>query len=127
VSLPKGSRLIVRANDAYAKVLPDAWYVEIGDENGRIARSIAFPNTNNAPVEGVIPSGNATVIVRYFDGLYRFPSLVNVQFESVAVPPPPVIPKTILENPIIVIYSASWATLIAIIVVVFWLHKRRKQ
>jgi len=127
VSLPKGSRLIVRASDVYAKTYPDAWYVEIGDENGRITRSIAFPNTNNAPVEGVIPSGNATVTVRYFDGLYRFPSQVNVQFESVAVQPPPVIPKTILENPIIVIYSASWATLIAIIVVVFWLHKRRKQ
>ena len=127
VSLPKGSRLIVKASDAYAKVYPDAWYVEIGDENERIARSIAFPNTNNAPVEGVIPSGNATVIVRYFDGLYRFPAHVNMQFESAAVQPPPVIPKAILENPIIVIYSASWATLIAIIVVIFWLHKRRKQ
>ncbi len=127
VAIPSGSRLIVRASDAYAKVYPDAWYVEIGDENGRITRSIAFPNTNNAPVEGVIPSGNATVIVRYFDGLYRFPSQVNVQFESAAVQPLPVIPKTILENPIIVIYSASWATLIAIIVVVFWLHKRRKR
>jgi hypothetical protein len=127
VALPAGSRLIVKASDAYAKVYPDAWYVELGDENGRITRSIAFPNTNNAPVEGVIPSGNATVIVRYFDGLYRFPSLVNVQFESAAVQPPPVIPKDILENPIIVIYSASWATLIAIIVVIFWLHKWRKQ
>jgi len=127
VSLPKGSRLIVKASDAYAKVYPDAWYVEIGDENERITRSIAFPNTNNAPVEGVIPSGNATVIVRYFDGLYRFPAQVNMQFESATVQPPPVIPKAILENPIIVIYSASWATLIAIIVVIFWLHKRRKQ
>ena len=127
VSLPKGSRLIVKASDAYAKVYPDAWYVEIGDENERITRSIVFPNTNNAPVEGVILSGNATVIVRYFDGLSRFPAQVNMQFESAAVQPPPVIPKAILENPIIVIYSASWATLIAIIVVIFWLHKRRKQ
>ena len=127
VSLPKGSRLIVKASDAYAKVYPDAWYVEIGDENERITRSIVFPNTNNAPVEGVILSGNATVIVRYFDGLSRFRAQVNMQFESAAVQPPPVIPKAILENPIIVIYSASWATLIAIIVVIFWLHKRRKQ
>jgi hypothetical protein len=101
--------------------------VELADEKGRITRSVAFPNTNNAPVEGVIPSGNATVIVRYFDGPARFPSQVSVQFESVAVKVPPVIPTSILEYPIIVIYSASWATLIAIIVVIFWLHKRRKQ
>jgi hypothetical protein len=127
VSLPKGSRLTVRTDDAYARVLPDAWYVEIGDENGWITRAIAFPNTNNAPVSAVIPSGNATVTVRYFDGMYRFPAQVNVQFESAAVQPPPIVPQTILENPIIVIYSASWATLVAIIVVVFWVHKQRKQ
>jgi len=127
VALPAGSRLVVRASDAYASAYPDSWYVELADEKGRITRSVAFPNTNNAPVESVIPSGNATVIVRYFDGPARFPSQVSVQFESVAVKLPPVIPTSILEYPIIVIYSASWATLIAIIVVIFWLHKRRKQ
>jgi len=127
VALPAGSRLIVRASDLYATTYPDAWYVELADENGRITRSIAFPNTNNAPVEGVIPSGNATVLVRYFDGPARFPSQVGVTFESVAVPVPPIIPTNILENPIIVIYSASWATLIAIIIVIFWLHKQREK
>jgi len=130
VALPAGSRLIVKASDLYATTYPDAWYVELADENGRITRSIAFPNTNNAPVEGVIPSGNATVLVRYFDGPARFPSQVSVTFESgvPAVPvPPSIIPKNILENPIIVIYSASWATLIAIIIVILWLHKRREK
>ncbi len=36
-------------------------------------------------------------------------------------------PKAILENPIIVIYSASWATLIALIVVIVWAHTRRNK
>ncbi|MGB9175317.1 MAG: hypothetical protein WCB46_01090, partial [Methanoregula sp.] len=34
--------------------------------------------------------------------------------------------KNILENPIIVIYSASWATLVAILLVIIWLHRRKK-
>jgi hypothetical protein len=52
VALPAGSRLIVRASDQYATTYPDAWYVELADENGRITRAIAFPNTNNAPEIG---------------------------------------------------------------------------
>jgi hypothetical protein len=129
VTLPPGSTLIVRAEDAYSKLYPDAWYIEIGDIHGRITRSIAFPNTINAPVEGIIPSGNATVLVRYFDGKERFPARVIVQFESVTPPPRQmqIVPPDILANPIIVIYTASWATLIALIVVIFWLHKRKSQ
>jgi hypothetical protein len=127
VTLPRGSTLVVKGRDFYSMSYPDAWYIEIGDENGRITRSIAFPNTNNAPVKGVVPSGNATVRVRYFDGKERFPARVAIQFESIAPPPPPVVPPTILNYPIIVIYSASWATLVAIILVVFWLHRRRKE
>ncbi|MDD3136835.1 MAG: LamG domain-containing protein [Methanoregula sp.] len=129
VSLPAGARLIVRATDRYATSNPDAWYVELSDENGRITRSIAFPNTNNAPTEGVVPSGNATVLVRYFDGTARFPSQMSLQFDSVAptVTAQSFIPANILVNPIIVIYSASWATVIAVVIVILWLHKRRKQ
>jgi hypothetical protein len=37
------------------------------------------------------------------------------------------IPRNILANPSIVIYSASWATLIAVLVVVIWLHRRRTK
>jgi hypothetical protein len=128
VTLPPGSMLIVKAHDFYSVSYPDAWYIEISDEkNGRITRSIAFPNRNNAPLKGDIPSGNATVLVRYFNGKERFPSKVSIDFESVS-PPPPVAPRqTILNYPIIVIYSASWATLVAIILVIFWLHRRRKK
>lgn len=127
VHVPAGSRLIVNARDAYGKEYPDAWYVELMDESGRITRSVAFPNTNNAPVTGIIPSGNATVLVRYFDGPLRFPSQVDLRFEAEHQEKPLVIPQKIVVNPIIVIYTASWATLIAIIVVILWLHKRRRQ
>ena len=123
-----GSKLIVKIRDTYSQVNPDAWYVEIADEKGRIDRSIAFPNTNNAPVEGIIPSGNATVTIRYFDGKERFPATAVVQFTCLPPPPaPPQPPQNILANPIIVIYSASWATLIALVLVILWLHQRRKD
>jgi hypothetical protein len=127
ITLPPGSTLVVKGRDFYSMSYPDAWYIEIADENGRITRSIAFPNTNNAPVKGVVPSGNATVRVRYFDGKERFPAQVAIQFESITPPPPPIASPTILNYPIIVIYSASWATLIAIILVMIWLHRRKKQ
>jgi len=127
VTLPPGSTLVVKGRDFYSTSYPDAWYIEIGDENGRITRSIVFPNTNNAPVKGVVPSGNATVRVRYFDGKETFPARVAIQFESSTPPPPPIAPPTILNYPIIVIYSASWATLVAIILVMVWLHRRRKE
>ena len=127
VTLPPGSTLVVRARDFYSTSYPDAWYIELSDEKGRITRSIAFPNTNNAPVKGVVPSGNATVRVKYFDGKERFPAKVAIQFESIAPPPPPIAPQTILNYPIIVIYSVSWGTLIAIVLVMVWLHRRRKE
>jgi hypothetical protein len=127
VTLPPGSTLVVTGKDLYSKSYPDSWYIEIADETGRITRTIIFPNTNNAPLKGVIPSGNATVYVKYFDGVGTFPATVSIQFESVAPPPPPVTPPTILNYPIIVIYSASWATLIAIILVIVWLHRRKQE
>ncbi len=129
VTLPPGSTLVVKAHDFYSLSYPDAWYIEIADEKiGRVTRSIAFPNRNNAPLKGDIPSGNATVFVRYFNGTGRFPSKVAVDFESVVSPPPQATPqRTILNYPIIVIYSASWATLGAIILVIVWLHRRRKK
>jgi len=127
VTLPPGSTLIVRVRDFYSASYPDAWYIEITDENGRITRSVSFPNTNNAPLKGVIPSGNATVLIKYFDGNGRFPAKAAVSFESVDSPPQPVPQKTIFNYPIIVIYSVSWATLIAIILVMVWLHRRKKQ
>jgi hypothetical protein len=129
VTLPAGSKLIVSARDLFAKASPDAWYIEIGDEHNRITRTIAFPNTNNAPAEGMIPSGNATVTIRYFDGKERFPARVAVQFESSApkAGPQPFNPQYMFANPIIIIYSASWATLIALILVVVWLHRRKKE
>ena len=127
VTLPPGSTLVVRAEDFYSVSYPDAWYIELSDEKGRITRSIAFPNTNNAPVKGVVPSGNATVRIKYFDGKERFPAKVAIQFESIAPPPLPPAPQTILNYPIIVIYSASWATLIAIILVMVWLHRRKQR
>ena len=127
VSVPPGSELVVTARDRYSQAYPDAWYVEIADGNQRVDRSIAFPNTNNAPVEGVIPSGEANVTIRYYDGKYRFPASVDVEFRCIESPmrPQEIIPKGILSNPGIVIYSASWATLIAVLVVVIWLHRRK--
>ncbi|MGB7789111.1 LamG domain-containing protein [Methanoregula sp.] len=129
VSVPPGSRLVVGADDRYSTTSPDSWYIEIADSRGRIDRSVAFPNTHNTPIEGVIPSGNATVTVHYFDGTYRFPVSVAVWFQSVPAPqlPPIIIPQNILTNPIIAIYSASWATLIAVLLVVIWLHRRRSE
>jgi hypothetical protein len=127
VTMPPGSTLVVNAKDFYSTSYPDAWYIEIGNQSGRITRSIAFPNTHNAPVKGIVPSGDATVRVRYFDGLGKFPARVALQFESITPPPPPIVPPTILNYPIIVIYSASWATLVAIILVIFWLHQRKKE
>ncbi len=128
VSVPPGSELVVIAGDRYSQASPDAWYVEIADGNQRVDRSIAFPNTNNAPVKGIIPSGTANVSIHYFDGKYRFPASVRVEFTCVSPPlvrPQEIIPKNILSNPGIVIYSASWATLIAVLVVVIWLHRRK--
>lgn len=127
VSLQPGSVLSVQAYDSYMKAYPDAWYLEIADEQGRPARTIAFPNRNNAPAEAMLPSGNATVTVRYFSGDEQFPAKVLLRLESLPpVPPRQVEPKNILENPIIVIYSASWATLVAILLVMIWLHRRKK-
>jgi hypothetical protein len=127
VSVPPGSRLVVGADDLYPLANPDSWYIEIADAHGRIDRSVAFPNTHNTPIEGVIPSGNATVMIRYFDGKYRFPASVSVWFQTLQAPlvPTVIAPQNILANPIIVIYSASWATLIAVMFVVIWLHRRR--
>jgi hypothetical protein len=129
LTMQPGSKLIVRASDLFSQAYPDSWYVEITDEKGRIDRAIAFPNTNNAPVEGVVPTGNATVTVRYFDGKDRFPATAAVQFTAIAPPPLPQVPspQNILSNPIIVIYSASWATLIALILVILWLHQRSRK
>ena len=121
-----GSTLIVKASDHYTKPIPDTWYVEISDEHGRVAQSIISPDTGSTPVNAIIRSGNATILVSYYDGKDRFPSSATVWFESIPPPPPlPIIPQNILSNPIIVIYSASWATLIALILVVVWLHRRR--
>jgi hypothetical protein len=127
VTLPPGSTLVVRIRDFYSASYPDTWYIEITDENGRITRSVSFPNRNNAPLSGIVPSGNATILIKYFDGNGRFPAKAAISFESVDSPPPPVPPKTIFNYPIIVIYSVSWATLIAIILVMVWLHRRKKS
>jgi len=130
ISVIPGSTLDVQVRDLYSTSDPDAWYVEIADEKGRIDRSVIFPNTNSGPAEGIIPSGNATVTVKYFDGKDRFPATADVTFSSRPPPAPPVpviSPQNILNNPIIVIYSASWATLIAILLVVIWLHRRNKE
>lgn len=126
VTLTPGSTLVVKVRDFYSAAYPDAWYIEIADEKGRITRSVAFPNRNNAPLKGVVPSGNATVFIRYFDGKGRFPAKIAIDFESIDSPPLPVSHQTILNYPIIVIYSVSWATLIAIILVMIWLHRRKK-
>lgn len=127
VRMQPGSNLVVEADDRYLPAGPDSWYVEIADKGGAVDRSIAFPNTRNTPIGGVIPDGNATVRIRYFDGKERFPVTVAVRFTAIAPPPPPPLPVEPFLNPIIVIYSASWATLIAIIVVILWLHRRRME
>ena len=127
VSLQPGSLLSVRAFDFYANAYPDEWYLEIAEGSEKPVRSIAFPRRINAPAEAMLPSGNATVTVRYFSGNERFPAKVLVRFESLPpVPPRQAPPKSILANPIIVIYTASWATLVAILLVIIWLHRRRK-
>ena len=127
VTLQPGSRLRVLVYDSYMKAYPDAWYLEIADENEKLVRTIAFPNRNNAPAEAMIPAGNATVTVRYFSGGERFPARVLLQLESLPpLPPRQTELKNILQNPIIVIYSASWATLVALLLVMIWLHRRKK-
>jgi hypothetical protein len=128
VQVQPGSTLTVAVRDAYAGIYPDSWYFELGDDGRRITRSIAFPNTINTPIEAVIPSGNATITVRYFDGVNRFPATAFVEVRCTA--PPSIIQEPLhplLSNPIIVIYTASWATLIALVLVIFWLSRRRKR
>ncbi|MFA5236558.1 MAG: LamG domain-containing protein [Methanoregula sp.] len=130
IAVPPGTQLTVRATDAYSAVYPDEWYVELKDQDTRITRAVAFPATNNAPVTGTIASGNATVLVHYFGGPARFPAGVSLTFactEPTSQNPVSSLPKVILEYPIIVIYSASWATLIALVVVIVWAHKRRTK
>jgi len=130
IFVPTGSQLTVRATDDYPKTYPDEWYVELKDQDTRITRAVAFPATNNAPVTGTIASGNATVLVHYFGGPARFPAGVSLTFtctEQKTTNPVSSLPKVILEYPIIMIYSASWATLIALIVVIVWAHKRRSK
>jgi hypothetical protein len=130
IAVPPGTQLTVRATDAYSAVYPDEWYIELKDQDTRLTRAVAFPATNNAPVTGTITSGNATVLVHYFGGPARFPTGVSLTFtctEQKTTNPVSSLPKAILEYPIIVIYSASWATLIALAVVIFWVHKRRNK
>jgi hypothetical protein len=128
VNVPPGSRLSVGAADAYPQVYGDEWYVELRDQDTRLTRIVAFPVAYNAPASGVIESGNATVLVHYFGGPGRFPADVNLIFTCTG-PENPVtsLPRTILQYPIIVIYSASWATLIALVVVILWAHRRRTR
>jgi len=128
VEVPSGSQLTVGAMVAYPKIYPDEWYVELKDQDTRITRVVAFPVPYNAPATGIIASGNATVLVHYFGGPARFPASVSVTF-TCANPESPVssLPQAILEYPIIVIYSASWVTLIALVVVIVWAHKRRNK
>jgi hypothetical protein len=128
VTVPPGSQLAVGAMDAYPNIYADEWYVELRDQDTRLTRIVAFPVPNNAPATGIIASGNATVLVHYFGGPDRFPASVGLTFTCTA-PENQVIsvPKAILENPIIVIYSASWATLIALIIVIVWAHSRRNK
>ena len=129
VKVPAGSTLYTGINDAFSPVYSDSWYFEIEDNGKRVTRSIAFPNVRNTPARAVIPSGNATVLIRYFDGTYRFPSSAYVNLRVSEQPVQPIKPPAnpIILNPIIVIYTASWATLIAIVLVIFWLHRRNKN
>lgn len=126
ITVPPGSTLIVSAEDQYSKTDPDAWRIDIGSPEGKISSGVAFPNTFNSPVKGVVSKGNATVQIRYFDGPARFPASVAVRFESSVPPKKEELPGVVLSNPIIVIYSASWATLIALILVMVALHLRHK-
>jgi len=128
VAVPAGSQLTVGATDTYPAIYPDEWYVELKDQDTRLARVVAFPVPYNAPAAGTISSGNATVLVHYFGGPARFPASVMVTF-TCANPESPVssLPRAILEYPTIVIYSASWATLIALVVVIIWAHRRRNK
>jgi hypothetical protein len=126
VKVAPGSTLVVNAQDLYSRTYPDAWYVEIDDSGRRVNRGVAFPNTNNAPIEGVISSGDATVDIRYFDGQERFPSSVLIHLDSIPPPQPQAPAAIIMSNPIIVIYSASWVTLIALVFVMVWLHLKNK-
>lgn len=127
VSARPGSVLSIRAFDLFANAEPDEWYLEIDNGKDKPVRTIAFPRRSNAPAEAVLPTGNATVTVRYFSGNERFPLRVLLRLESLPPPParqPPA--GNILENPIIVIYTASWATLVAILLVIIWVHRRRR-
>ena len=129
VTVPPGSKLSVGAADAYPDVYADEWYVELQDQDTRLTRIVAFPMANNAPAEGIIESGNATVLVHYFGGPGRFPASMSLSFTASAPPENPVmpLPKEILQYPIIVFYSASWVTLIALVVVIVWAHRRRSK
>jgi hypothetical protein len=125
VKMAPGSTLVVSAQDLYSRTYPDAWYIGVDDTQGKVNRGVAFPNTNNAPVDGVV-SQNVTVTIRYFDGPERFPSTVLIRLDSIPPPSTPTAVSIIMNNPIIVIYSASWVTLIALIFVMVWLHLKNK-
>lgn len=100
----------------------------IRDQDTQLTRIVAFPVPYNSPATGIIESGNATVLVHYFGGPGRFPASMSLSFTCTGQESPVMsLPKAILEYPIIVIYSASWATLIALIVVIVWAHKRRTR
>jgi len=128
VTVPPGSQLSVGATASYPGTYPDEWYVELRDQDTRLTRIVAFPVPFNAPATGIIESGNATVLVHYFGGPGRFPASMRLSFTCTGQESPVTsLPKAILEYPIIVIYSASWATLIALIVFIVWAHKRRTK
>lgn len=129
VQVPKGSTLYAGITDAYGKAYPDSWYFEITEDGRRLTRSIAVPGTINTPADAVISSGNASIMIRYFDGPKRFPASASVTLRTVAPPAPVLNPplNPIFANPIIVIYTASWATVISLTLVFYWLHRRKKQ
>ncbi|MGA2161529.1 MAG: LamG domain-containing protein [Methanoregula sp.] len=128
VAVPSGSQLTVGAVDAYPGTYADEWYVELKDQDTRLTRVVAFPVAFNAPATGIIESGNATVLLHYFGGPARFPASVSVTFTCTKIESPvSSLPKVIFEYPTIAIYSASWATLIALVVVIVWAHKRRNR
>ena len=127
VRLPAGSTLVVNTQDLNSLMYPDAWYIGIDGVNGKVNRGVVFPNTNNAGIAGMIPSENASVTIRYFDGPERFPSTVRVLFDSIPPQSQQTPANIIMSNPIIVIYSASWVTLIALVLVMVWLHVKNKS
>jgi hypothetical protein len=128
VRVPAGALLRVTLADPPASY-QNTWQVDITDGTNRLGQATFGPSQQNVPAEAVIPHGNAEVTIRYLNGSDRFPAHTQVVFTSLEGPavipagtpaPPPI-------NATVVIYSITGVAVIALLIVMVWLHMKRKE